>query len=84
MYEIKFSSQATKFIRRLDENTGRRIKRKFGDLTEDPFRFLKHYEGNYYKFRVGDYRALISVDFEGRIIFVNVFDKRGRIYDRQS
>jgi len=82
MYEIKFSSQSTKFIRRLDEKIGRRVKEKFGFLRENPFRYLKHYEGNYYKFRIGDHRALIRIDIGRKIIFVDVFDKRGRIYGR--
>lgn len=46
----------------------------------EPFRFLEHFEGNGYKFRIGDYRALIDVDFEKKILKVRVFDKRERIY----
>ena len=78
MWEIKFSSGATKFIRKLDGEVKRRVKIKFGVLVEDPFRYLKHYEGDYYKFRIGDFRALISLDFDRKVIFVNVFDKRDR------
>ncbi len=84
MWNVEFSSGATKFIRKLDEGIKRRVKVKFSDLAEDPFRFLKHYEGDYYKFRIGDFRALIRLDFDRRIIFVDVFDKRGRIYGRQG
>jgi len=41
---------------------------------------LEHYEGQGYKLRIGDYRALIDVDNQRKILFVRVFDKRGRIY----
>ncbi len=48
---------------------------------ENPFHYLEHYEGkDYYKFRIGDYRALIDVDFQNKSLKVQVLDKRGRIY----
>ena len=81
-FEVKFSNQATKFIRKLDNNLKERIKDKFREFSKDPFRFLEHYEGQDYKFRIGDYRALIDVDFNRKIILVRIFDKRGRIYKR--
>ena len=58
-----------------------RILKKFDIMKEDPFRYLESYGGEMlYKFRIGDYRALIDVDFEKKILYVRVFDKRGRIY----
>ena len=57
-----------------------RIKDKFYEVSKDPFRYLKHYGGNYYKLRIGDFRALIDIDFNNKTLFVRVFDKRGRIY----
>jgi len=32
------------------------------------------------KLRIGDYRALIDIDFENKILIIQVFDKRGKIY----
>jgi mRNA interferase RelE/StbE len=80
MYEVKFSSQAKKFFKRLPKDIQERIKDKFREVAKDPFHFLEHYEGQGYKLRIGDYRALIDVDNERKILFVRVFDKRGRIY----
>ena len=77
--QIKFSKQATKFIRNLSENIKDRIKRKFKEVSKNPFRYLEHYEGdNCYKLRIGDFRALI--DLNKNMLFVRVFDKRERIY----
>ncbi len=82
-FEIKFSKSATKFLRSLDECLLDRIKLKLKEVAKSPFRFLEHFEGkNYFKLRVGDFRALIDVELERRILFVRVFDKRGRIYKR--
>ena len=63
MYETRLSSQATKFFRKLEFEVQERIKLKFKELEIEPFRFLEHYEGDYYKLRIGDYRALIDIDY---------------------
>ena len=81
-YEIKFSKQATKFINGLQQNLKDRIIAKFREISENPFIFLEHYEGDYYKIRIGDFRALVDIDNERRILWIRVFDKRGRIYER--
>jgi len=81
IYKVEFSKQATKFIRKLQEDIKNRIKKKFIEVSQDPFRYLEHYGGDdAYKLRIGDYRALIDVDFNRKILWVRVFDKRGRIY----
>ena len=83
IFKVEFSKQATKFIRRLSEEIKQRIKKKFFEISSDPFRYLEHFEGEgCYKLRIGDYRGLIDVDFDRKILFVRVFDKRGRIYKR--
>ena len=79
-FEVKFSSKSAKFIRNLPSNILNRIKNKFKILSQDPFRYLKHFEGVGYKLRIGDYRAIIDVDKDKEILFVRIFDKRSRVY----
>ncbi len=79
-YSIELDNQPAKFLDKLPKNIALRIIDKLEQIKEDPLRFLEHYEGNYYKIRIGDYRALIDLDFQKKIIFIRVFDKRGRIY----
>lgn len=81
-YSIEWRSQAFKFLEKLQKNIAERILKKLDEVKEDPFRFLEHYEGDYYKLRIGDYRMLIDIDFEKKILFIQVFDKRGRIYKK--
>lgn len=81
-YEINFSNQATKFIRSLQSDIQERIKGRFKEIAENPFRFTEHYEGEYYKIRIGQFRALVDIDREKFIVWVRVFDKRRRIYKR--
>ena len=79
-YSIEWDSKALKYLEKLGNNIKERILRKLDEVKEDPFRYLEHYEGDYYKLRIGDYRMLVDIDFENRILIIQVFDKRGRIY----
>ena len=81
-YDIEFSSKSKKFLKGLDRTVSLRIIEKINLLRENPFRYLEHYEGDYYKLRIGDYRALIDINFEDKILIIQVLDKRGRIYKR--
>ena len=84
IFEIELGPKAEKIMDRLPKETALRITRKLQTIKENPFRFLEHIEKeNLYKLRIGDYRALIEIDFENEIIIVKVLDKRGRIYKRK-
>lgn len=79
-YQIKFSTQSKKFFKKLSKEIQERIKNKFREISKGPSRYLEHYEGSCHKIRIGNLRALVDIDNRRKIIFVRVFDKRGRIY----
>ncbi len=79
-YSIRLSSKAQKFLDRLNKKMSLRIIEKMEKIKENPFHYLEHYEGEGYKLRIGNCRALIDVDFENKILLVRILDKRGRIY----
>jgi len=82
-YGIKWNSKPQKYLENLPKEISLRILNKLEEVKKNPFRFLEHYEGkDYYKLRVGDYRALIDVDFSNKILKIRVLDKRGRIYKK--
>ncbi len=81
-YKIEIGPKAQKFFNNLPRDISLRLTNKLRQLQEDPFRYLKHFEGGGYKFRIGEYRALIDVDFARKVLIVRVLDKRGRIYKR--
>ncbi|MFH1521776.1 MAG: type II toxin-antitoxin system RelE/ParE family toxin [archaeon] len=81
-YKIELGPKAKKAIIKLPQEISLRIIKKLKQLEENPFHYLEHYEGDGYKFRIGDYRALIDADIENRILTVRILDKRGRIYKR--
>lgn len=79
-YEVKLHPQAVGFLNSCLPEIRDRIKKKLQILQENPFHYLEHFEGDYYKLRIGDYRALIDVDFKLKVIKVQVLDHRKRVY----
>ena len=82
-YTLKWHPQAFKVLEKLPKETIQRVLNKFDLVIEEPFRFLEHYEGDkLFKLRIGDYRALVEVDIQNKIVLVKVFDHRSKIYNR--
>lgn len=84
IYNIKLHPKVVKFLNKLDIIQRGRILTKIKLLKLEPFSYLQHYEGDdYYKLRIGDYRALINVDQARSLIFVRFLDHRSRVYKRR-
>ncbi len=81
-YKIELGPRAKKAIIKLPQEISLRIIKKLRQLEENPFHYLEHYEGDGYKFRIGNYRALIDADIENNVLTVRILDKRGQIYKR--
>lgn len=80
-YTVEWHPKASKALAKLPRDLLEHIFNKINEVTQDPFRFLEHFESKgVYKLRIGDYRALVEVDFQKKILYIQVFDKRGRIY----
>lgn len=83
-YEVLLDPKVVKFLNGLSNDIASRVKDKLKELKENPFHYLEHYEGgDFYKLRIGEYRALVDVDTKKKIIFIRVFDHRSRIYKRK-
>lgn len=85
MWDVFLSPDVQDFLKKQDENIANRIKKNLGKLKcENPFHFLEHYEGqDYYKFRIGNYRALVDIDYQNKIIKVQVLDHRKTVYKKK-
>ncbi|MBU0757435.1 MAG: type II toxin-antitoxin system RelE/ParE family toxin [Nanoarchaeota archaeon] len=82
-YSIKLHPSVNKFLRKCPGNLADRIAAKFRLLTVDPFMFLESFsESKVYKLRIGDYRALVDVDTNRKIIFIRLIEYRRRIYKK--
>ncbi len=82
VYEVIWHPKAAKYVERLPKDIAKRILKKLDEVAENPFVYLEHFEGEGYKLRIGDYRALIDADLQEKILRIRVFDKRGRIYEQ--
>ena len=84
MWKVFLSEDVQKFLRKQDKQVEIRLKKGLEKLKiENPFHFLEHYEGeDLYKFRIGEYRALIDIDFQNTILKVQVLDHRSVVYKR--
>lgn len=76
-YNVLLSAQASKFLLKQDAHIQSRLRKALAAL-KDPFRVLEHFEGDYYKLRIGEYRALC--DIEKKTVIVRVLENRGRMY----
>ena len=82
-WAVKWHPKAYQILKKLPKEILHRVFNRLDMVKEEPFRFLEHYEGErVYKLRIGDYRALIDVDFQNKFLLIRVFDHRSRIYDR--
>jgi len=87
MYSIELSQRAQKFLDKLDSHIKERIETALKRLNENPVpsnsKFIGRDEGGekIFRFRIGDYRVLYSIDENSKIILIIKIDKRERVYD---
>ena len=86
MYQIYFSTQANKFLNKLDDSLQFRIKKKLRELGEKPITKDSSFVGRdedgrkIFKRRIGNYRAIYVL--EDNSILITKINKRPRIYHR--
>ncbi|MBS3073878.1 type II toxin-antitoxin system RelE/ParE family toxin [Candidatus Pacearchaeota archaeon] len=83
MYELKFDKKATDFLNKLPGEIKERIWNKIRQCKENPFRFLEHLEDMPgFKLRVGDYRVIIDVYINAKILHILKIGYRKNIYEK--
>ena len=85
MYRIQIEAEADRALRRTPRNTAKRIRSKLVTLAGDPFARnpnVKRLSGrDAWRLRIGEWRALYTVDRTNQIISVMVIRPRGSAYD---
>ena len=84
MWSLILSPDAQSFLNKQDKQIEERLKKGLKKLEcDNPFHFLEHFEGqDHYKFRIGDYRALVDADFSRKLLKIQVLDHRSVIYNK--
>jgi len=84
IFGIKYSRQAVKFLKSLDNELVLRILRKIEKLKEEPIQHdskrVEGYGEKLFRVRVGDYRILYEVDYKDNLIGIVKIEKRARAY----
>ncbi|MDP3149902.1 MAG: type II toxin-antitoxin system RelE/ParE family toxin [Ignavibacteria bacterium] len=74
MFEIILSEKAVKDFKKLDTNTGLQIARKLKEYSTNPFLYARKLSDSKigtFRFRIGDYRAIVDIE-ENKIIVLKV------------
>ena len=85
MFDIKYSNQSTKFLKKSDKILAKRLMNKIEELRKEPVLretiIVEGYKEKTYRVRVGDYRILYEVDRTLSMVGIIKIDKRPRVYD---
>ena len=85
MFNIDYSNQAKRFLKKVDRTIAKRILDKIEELSNNPFptdvKRIVNKKEKIFRVRVGDYRIQYSVFYNKNILFISDIDKRSRAYD---
>lgn len=82
-YRLVFSEEALSQLRRLDNNTAKRLLNKLESSAGNPARFFGRLAGREeYKMRAGDYRIIARVLHSEKSVFVMSLGHRKNIYKK--
>ncbi len=82
-FRVELSELAAEEFRRLDRPVRERIGRKLLAAAKDPARVLIRLRSvEAYKLRIGDYRAVVDVNWGEKIVYVLSVGHRSVVYRR--
>ncbi|MCE5172313.1 type II toxin-antitoxin system RelE/ParE family toxin [Paenibacillus profundus] len=84
-FKVDFSSEAKKYLKKLDKPTAKKIISAIEALRDDPYntthtKKMKGYEGEFYRLRVGSYRIIYEILNGKLLILIVKVGSRGDIY----
>ena len=84
MFDINYSNQAKRFLKKADRILIKRLIDKIEELRNAPIihdtKTVEGYEEKLFRVRVGDYRILYEVDYKNNKIGIVKIDKRSKVY----
>lgn len=84
-YTLEITPEVRNDLRRIDNKNAQRIISKLRWLAENAAEVrhdaLTGQWAGFYRWRIGDYRAIYELDHHGRILIVAVIGHRREVYD---
>ena len=86
MYEVRLSEDAEKVFTKCNKALAKKIARCFKNLENSPrshpnIKPLKGSYAGYYRYRVGDYRVVYSIEDELVVVNVILIAPRSKVYE---
>lgn len=86
MYEVRLSLEAEKFFTKCNKALAKKLARCFSNLENSPrshpnIKSLKGSYSGYYRYRVGDYRVVYSIEDELIVVNVILIAHRSKVYE---
>ena len=86
MYEVRLSLEAEKVFAKCNKALAKKLARCFSNLENSPrshpnIKPLKGSYSGYYRYRVGDYRVVYSIEDELVVVNVILIAHRSKVYE---
>jgi len=83
IYKIIWDKKPREMLQKLQQIISSRIYKKVNELTENPFSKIKRLKGiDAFSLRVGDYRIILDVDMNKKLITILRLGHRKNIYKK--
>ena len=83
-FSVVYTERARWDLKKLSPEVARACIRAISRINEDPFSFVKKLKGSkhapLYSLRIGEYRAILSIEEDRLIVFVLEIGHRSTIY----
>ena len=84
MFDIAYSNQALKFIKKADKVLAARLIKKLEELRANPInsdtKTIEGYKEKLFRVRVGDFRILYEIDYKTNKLGIIRIDNREVVY----
>lgn len=85
MFEVEYSNQSNKFLKKADKILLARLIKKIEEIRKQPIihdtKTIEGYEERLFRVRVGDYRILYDINYKSNKIGIVKIDKRSKVYE---
>jgi mRNA interferase RelE/StbE len=80
-HRVLLHPKAVEYLRKAEDKLRTRIKAALKELEDDPEKGQRLQQSTYYRLRIGDYRAIYSIDNREQRVIVLFIGHRSEVYD---